>query len=70
MAVSICNNSVASFCEECVLRRVFSFHLSAPHIGLMDFREVGVDAGDWIDLARDRDQWWAYVRAVMNLRVP
>ena len=31
MAVSIRNNRVASFCEECVLWRVFGFHLSAPY---------------------------------------
>ena len=36
----------------------------------MDLREAGCDAGDWIDLAQDRDQWRAYVRTVMNLRVP
>ena len=36
----------------------------------MDLREVGYDAGDWIDLAQDRLQWRAYVRTVMNLRVP
>jgi hypothetical protein len=33
-------------------------------------REIGWDGGDWIDLAQDRDQWRALVRAVMNLRVP
>jgi hypothetical protein len=33
----------------------------------MDLREIG---WDWIDLAQDRDQWRALVRAVMNLRVP
>jgi hypothetical protein len=36
----------------------------------MDLRERGWDGGDWIDLAQDRDQWRALVRAVMNLRVP
>ena len=36
----------------------------------MDLREVGCDPRDWIALAVDRDKWWAYVRAVMNLRVP
>ena len=35
----------------------------------MTFREVGCDAGDWKDLAQDRDQWRYYVRAVMNLRI-
>jgi hypothetical protein len=33
-------------------------------------REIGWAGGDWIDLAQDRDQWRALVRAVMNLRVP
>jgi hypothetical protein len=27
----------------------------------MDLREVGWDGRDWIDLAKDRDQWRAYV---------
>jgi hypothetical protein len=36
----------------------------------MDIREIGWDGMDWIDLAQDRDQWRALVKAVMNPRVP
>jgi hypothetical protein len=36
----------------------------------IDFRELGWDGMDWIDLAQDRDQWRAVVNTVMNLRVP
>jgi hypothetical protein len=36
----------------------------------IDFREIGWDDMDWIDLAQDRDQWRALVHTVMNLRVP
>ncbi|KAJ4438039.1 hypothetical protein ANN_13978, partial [Periplaneta americana] len=34
----------------------------------MDLREMGYDDREWINLAQDRDQWRAYVRAAMNLR--
>jgi hypothetical protein len=36
----------------------------------MDFREIGWDGMDWIELAQDRDYWTALVNTVMNLRVP
>ncbi|KAJ4445754.1 hypothetical protein ANN_12439 [Periplaneta americana] len=36
----------------------------------MELREVGYDDRDWINLAQDREQWRAYVREAMNLRVP
>ena len=32
-------------------------------------RKVGCDTGECIDLTEDRDQWRAYVRAIMNLQV-
>jgi hypothetical protein len=35
----------------------------------MDLRDIVRDGMDWIDLARDRDQWRALVNTVMNLRV-
>ena len=35
----------------------------------MDLRE-DCDPVDWIALAEHRDKWRAYVRAIMNLRVP
>jgi hypothetical protein len=36
----------------------------------INLREIGWEGMDWIDLAQDRDQWRALVKAVMNLRVP
>jgi hypothetical protein len=35
----------------------------------MDLREICWGSVDWIQLAQDRDRWWAVVNTVMNLRV-
>ena len=36
----------------------------------MDLQEVGGVCGDWMELAQDRDGWWALVGTVRNFRVP
>jgi hypothetical protein len=36
----------------------------------MDLREIGRYGMDWIDIAKDKDQWRAAVNKVLNLRVP
>jgi hypothetical protein len=36
----------------------------------IDLREIGIDGANWIQLAQDRVQCWAFVNMVMNLRVP
>ena len=35
----------------------------------MDLKETGLCV-EWIDLAQDRDKWWAVVNTAMNLQVP
>jgi hypothetical protein len=36
----------------------------------LDLREIGINGVNWIQLAEDRVQWWAFVNTVMNLSVP
>jgi hypothetical protein len=36
----------------------------------LDLRETGIHGANWIQLAQDTVQWWAFVNTVMNLRVP
>ena len=36
----------------------------------MDLKEIGINAGNWVDSDQDRDNWRALVNAALNLRVP
>ena len=36
----------------------------------MDLEEIGINAGNWVESAQDRDYWRALVNASLNLRVP
>ena len=36
----------------------------------MDLEELGINAGNWVDSAQDRNYWRARVNAALNLRVP
>ena len=36
----------------------------------MDLEEIGVNAGNWVDSAQDRNYWIALGIAALNLRVP
>ena len=35
----------------------------------MDLEEIGINAGNWVDSAQDRNYWRALVNAVLNLRI-
>ena len=36
----------------------------------MDLEEIGINAGNWVDSAQDKDYWRVLVNAALNLRVP
>ena len=36
----------------------------------MDLEEIGINGGNWVDSAQDRNYWRALVNAALNLRVP
>ena len=36
----------------------------------MDLEEIGINAGNWVDSAQDRDYWRSLVNEALNLWVP
>ena len=37
---------------------------------IKDLEEIGINAGNWVDSAQDRDYWRALVNTALTLRVP
>jgi hypothetical protein len=35
-----------------------------------DYREIGIEGANWIQLAQDRVQWRGFMNTVMNSQVP
>ena len=36
----------------------------------LDLEEIGINAGNWVDSAQDRNYWRALVNAALNLQFP
>ena len=36
----------------------------------MDLEEIGINVGNWVDSAQDRDYWRVLVSVILNLWVP
>ena len=36
----------------------------------MDLEEIGINAGNWVESAQDRDYWRALLNEALNVRVP
>ena len=36
----------------------------------MDLEEIGINLGNWVDSAQDRNYWRALLNVALNLRVP
>ena len=44
--------------------------LGRPRRRWEDLEEICINAGNWVDSAKDRDYWRALVNAALNFRVP
>jgi hypothetical protein len=44
--------------------------LGRPRRRCENLEEIGVNAGNWVDSAQDRDYWKALVNTALNFRVP
>jgi hypothetical protein len=45
-------------------------HMEALGVGEISIREIGFDASNWMWLAQERFQCWAFVNTVIKFRVP
>ena len=37
---------------------------------IMDLEEIGINEGNWVDSAQDRNYWRALVNAALDLPIP
>jgi hypothetical protein len=51
----------------CILTKFYTENLNGKDIGIKHLGEVGCMSIDWIELAQNMVQWWAFVNTVMNL---
>ena len=72
--------SISILCIECVTFLNILKHTGKRPLGRprrrwednirMDLEEIGINAGNWVDLAQDRNYWRALVNVALNFRVP
>ena len=62
-----------------IIHLLFQYQLTGKPTGKRPFgrprrrwelEEIGINAGNWVDSAQDRNYWRALVNAALNLRVP
>ena len=63
MILIILFNDLKTLCEVWI-KRIWEDNIR------MDLEEIGINAGNWVDSAQDRNYWRALVNVALNLRVP
>ena len=50
--------------------KILTGNLQERDLWGMDLEEIGINTGNWVVSAQDRNYWRALVNAALNLRVP
>ena len=77
-----CRQGLLEITSECGIERPGSLNhaviiiiiiiiiIIVPRRRWVDLEEIGINAGNWVDSAQDRNYWIALMIAALNLRVP